>query len=268
MPSRARAAGGFSLFGLRPTPLTATIGVASIAAAANMAAAVAAPDAAPAPQTRLGASIEQSVQDRNQSLANQRRGAGAARAAPALAAEQRLKADLAGASARTGSRFRPAASPARTARRMFSEPSQYDDLARICQTMKPQRAAPVFERLDLDVQTEVARRMRERSTALIMSSMSPAAARAAQHGAGRPAGRDPSARAGRCRGARTGCSGPRARARPRRPCPCGMRRARRAGRLSARPVAAAGGGVAPAAVAPAAQAEGAADGIKPVPPKV
>jgi len=53
------------------------------------------------------------------------------------------------------------------------EPNQpYDDLARIYQTMKPARAAPIFEKLDLEVQTQVARRMRERSAALLMAAMS------------------------------------------------------------------------------------------------
>ena len=42
--------------------------------------------------------------------------------------------------------------------------------------MKPAKAAVIFERLDMEVQTEVAKRMRERSTALIVSNMSPNAA--------------------------------------------------------------------------------------------
>ena len=42
--------------------------------------------------------------------------------------------------------------------------------------MKPARAAPIFEKLDIEVQSQVARRMRDQVTAQIMSNMSPAAA--------------------------------------------------------------------------------------------
>lgn len=49
----------------------------------------------------------------------------------------------------------------------------YDNLARIYQTMKPGRAGPIFEKLDIEVQKEVATRMRERATAQIMANMSP-----------------------------------------------------------------------------------------------
>lgn len=50
---------------------------------------------------------------------------------------------------------------------------QYDNLARIYQAMKPARAAVVFEQLEMDVQMQVAQKMRDRSTALILASMTP-----------------------------------------------------------------------------------------------
>lgn len=48
---------------------------------------------------------------------------------------------------------------------------RYKQLAAIYQAMKPAKAAPVFEQLDLEVQVGVARLMRERATAGIMASM-------------------------------------------------------------------------------------------------
>lgn len=53
------------------------------------------------------------------------------------------------------------------------EVNQFDSLARIYQTMKPKRAAAIFEQLELRVQVEVASRMRERSVALIIAYMNP-----------------------------------------------------------------------------------------------
>ncbi|MCJ8157714.1 MotE family protein [Sphingomonas sp. LaA6.9] len=151
----------------RPSLLMLTAGVAGLSAIAN-AVAVAAP-AEQAPATRLGTSIQQSVRERDQALAQQKR-ALELREQAARASEERLKADM---QARQAAPQRPG-SPAAADAAPQSEP--YDELARIYQTMKPAKAAPIFERLDLDVQTEVARRMRERSTALIMSNMSAGAA--------------------------------------------------------------------------------------------
>jgi flagellar motility protein MotE (MotC chaperone) len=39
--------------------------------------------------------------------------------------------------------------------------------------MKPAKAAIVFEQLDLDVQLKVARKMRERSTGMMLAAMTP-----------------------------------------------------------------------------------------------
>lgn len=50
---------------------------------------------------------------------------------------------------------------------------RYVQLARIYQAMKPARAAPVFEKLDLKVQVGVARKMRERAAAAIIQAMAP-----------------------------------------------------------------------------------------------
>jgi flagellar motility protein MotE (MotC chaperone) len=44
--------------------------------------------------------------------------------------------------------------------------------------MKPAKAAVVFEKLAMDVQMKVAQRMRERSTAMILASMTPKGAAA------------------------------------------------------------------------------------------
>ena len=53
--------------------------------------------------------------------------------------------------------------------------------------MKPAKAAPVFEQLDLEVQYLVAKKMRERSAALLLAAMSPdAAAELSRRMAGRP----------------------------------------------------------------------------------
>ncbi|HEX7852879.1 MAG TPA: magnesium transporter [Sphingobium sp.] len=145
-----------------------TAGVAGLTAIAN--AVAAGTPASEQTPSRLGASIQQSVQERDEARVRQQRALDM-REQAVKASQARLKADLEG---------RQSASPASTADPRASssdrDPTPYDDLSRIYQTMKPARAAPIFERLDLDVQTAVARRMRERSTALIMASMTPDAA--------------------------------------------------------------------------------------------
>lgn len=153
----------------RPSLLAMTAGAAALSAVAN-AVAVAAPAAEPAPATRLGVSIQQSVRERDQALADQKRGL-ELREQAARATEERLKADLL---ARQSDAARPGAGG--NGAKAVEPDEPYDDLARIYQTMKPAKAAVIFERLDMEVQTEVAKRMRERSTALIVSNMSPNAA--------------------------------------------------------------------------------------------
>lgn len=151
----------------RPSLLSLTAGVAGLAAIAN-AVAAAAPPAEPAQATRLGTSIQQSMRERDQALARQKRGLDL-REQAARATEERLKADLLARQAEGGA-------PAGGAGKSAEQTEPFDELARIYQTMKPAKAAVIFERLDLEVQTQVARRMRERSTALILSNMSPGGA--------------------------------------------------------------------------------------------
>ncbi|AGH49087.1 magnesium transporter, mgtE intracellular region domain-containing protein [Sphingomonas sp. MM-1] len=156
----------------KPSLLSLTAGVAGLSVIAN-AVAVAAPTAEqPAPASRLGASIQQSVRERDQAIADQKRGLDL-REQALRASEARLKADLA---QRQAEAAQSASSSGRGGAQGGDGNDSYDDLARIYQTMKPAKAAVIFERLDLDVQTEIARRMRERSTAMIVSNMTPNAA--------------------------------------------------------------------------------------------
>lgn len=158
---------GYMPTGFRPSLLLVTAGMAGVTAIAN-AVAIAAPAAEQAPPSRLGNSIQQSVRERDQALAQQKR-ALQLREQAAKASEERIKADL---ESRQAEAAKPA--PATASGGKPNEANEpYDELARIYQTMKPAKAAPIFERLDLDVQTAVARRMRERSTALILSHMNP-----------------------------------------------------------------------------------------------
>lgn len=114
--------------------------------------------------TRLGVSIEADVAAQA-SVAARRSRTLDMREQAARAAEMRLKAGFAvreAAAAKAG-----AAVPAAPVG------EQYDSLARVYQAMKPALAAPVFEQLDMSVQLEVVRRMRDRSTAMLMGAMSP-----------------------------------------------------------------------------------------------
>ena len=149
-------------------PYALLLGAAGIGVIAN-ALALAAPAASdPAPATRLGTSLQDSMAQRDRTLAAEKRKL-EMREQAAKAGEARLAAEM---RARQGQAGGADAPPGGTV-----EPNQpYDDLARIYQTMKPARAAPIFEKLDLEVQTQVARRMRERSAALLMAAMSPNAA--------------------------------------------------------------------------------------------
>lgn len=150
----------------RPSLLVITAGFAGVTAFANAVA------ADPAP-TRMGVSIQQSMSERDQALAKQKRNL-EMREQATRAAEARLKASVEARKAPAPN----AANPANPGGAAPLDPNAqpYDDLARIYQTMKPARAAPIFERLDLEVQLQIARHMRERSTALILSNMSPNAA--------------------------------------------------------------------------------------------
>ncbi|MET1754381.1 hypothetical protein ABVV53_02715 [Novosphingobium sp. RD2P27] len=144
---------------LRPSLLMLTAAAAGASVLAN---GVSAANPAPsAPETRLGASIKQDFAQRDQEAARRAR-ALELREQAARAAEQRLQAG-------GGAPQRAAAnSPPRDANE-----ERFSELARIYQAMRPNRAAIVLEQLEMDVQVEVARRMRERSTGLILANMSP-----------------------------------------------------------------------------------------------
>lgn len=151
----------------RPTILL--LSAAGMGVVAN-ALALAAPQASdPAPASRLGVSLQDSMTQRDRMLAAERRKLDM-REQAAKAGEARLAADMRARQGQPGMAGGPPQGAA-------IEPDQpYDDLAHIYQTMKPARAAPIFEKLDLGVQTQVARRMRDRSTAMLLAAMSPNAA--------------------------------------------------------------------------------------------
>lgn len=151
---------------LRPSLLMLTAAAAGASVLAN---GVSAADPAPsAPETRLGASIKHDLAQRDQDAARRNRQL-ELREQAARAAEQRLQAGMGGAQPLPGARGATPPDP---------DEERFTELARIYQAMRPNRAAPVFEQLEMDVQVEVARRMRERSTALILASMTPSGAAA------------------------------------------------------------------------------------------
>jgi flagellar motility protein MotE (MotC chaperone) len=157
----------------RPTRLL--LGVATAAAIANAIAFAASPGIADVPgqqTTRLGASLQDGAAQRDRAAVADRRKLEmreqAVRAGEARLAGQ-MKQQQADAAAKPAG-----ADPAGGAGTATSVP--YDNLARIYQTMKPARAGPIFEKLDIEVQKQVATRMRERATAQIMANMSPAGA--------------------------------------------------------------------------------------------
>lgn len=155
----------------RPSLLMVMAAVATLSTVAN---AIAAAPASDLPQTRLGTAINQDLAKRDQSGAARNR-ALSLREQVARAAEERIKAN---ARARQQEAAAAAAATASAAPgdKAIAPNAQYDDLARIYQAMKPARAALVLEQLDMDVQMQVAQRMRQRSTAMILAAMTPAGA--------------------------------------------------------------------------------------------
>jgi flagellar motility protein MotE (MotC chaperone) len=142
--------------------------LAAAAGTAVLANAVNAADPAPQPaETRLGASIRQDFAQRDQEAARRKRELDL-REQAARAAEQRLQAG----NSQQG-QARPGAVPPPD-----PDEERYTELARIYQAMRPKPAAAVFEQLEMEVQVQVARRMRERSTASILASMTPKGAAA------------------------------------------------------------------------------------------
>ena len=144
----------------RPSLLVLLAGAAGLAAIGHGAAISAAAE----PETRLGASIQQSAVDRDKAAARRQRALDL-REQAAQATEARLQAAVPPAGSG------PQRSGAGGAEAEVED--QYDELARIYQSMKPAKAALVFEQLAMDVQMKVAKKMRERSAAMLMASMTP-----------------------------------------------------------------------------------------------
>jgi len=136
-------------------------------------------EATPPPATRMGAMVSDEIAKRDAQKKAQAR-ALELREQAAKAAQARLTKALKTAETKADTDEKGAAgAPQGKSPKDKSgeeEPDRIDTLARIYQAMKPAKAAPVFEQLDLDVQTQVAQKMRERSTALIMGAMTPQAA--------------------------------------------------------------------------------------------
>lgn len=156
----------------RPWLLMLTAGAASLTVVTSAMSAATEPNAAPPPTSRLGAGIARDIQDRDARAAQQAR-ALRLREQMVKATENRLKADM---DARARQDQAQAAQSAAATTAQPPEPNQFDALARIYQAMKPAKAAPVFETLELDVQVAVAKRMKDKATAMILAAMSPTGA--------------------------------------------------------------------------------------------
>ena len=141
--------------------LTLTAAMAGIAAIGNAVAAAAPTEPA---DSRLGLSVQQDLATRDRQAAS-RQQALDLREQAVRASAARIKAELEAS--------RAAAQPAASDGAQDAAPDSYADLASIYQAMKPAKAAIVFEQLDLDVQLKVARRMRERSTGMMLAAMTP-----------------------------------------------------------------------------------------------
>lgn len=147
----------------RPSLLMMTAAAAALTSVAH--AVVAATPPAKAPATRLGVAIKDDIATRDKSAASRARALDL-REQAARATEERLKAE---ARARQQQGDPAATGPVGPS----ADEAQYDALAKIYQSMKPTKAALVFEQLDMDVQMKVAQRMRDRSTAMILAAMTP-----------------------------------------------------------------------------------------------
>ncbi|MBR0550921.1 MotE family protein [Stakelama marina] len=158
----------------RPSLLMLTAGAAAISMVAHGVSA--SPNAAEeksakaAEQTRLGSAIETDLAERDKAE-NKRARALDLREQVLKASQKRIDARLKEkqAAQATGKDDKAKAAEA-------EQDATVDQLARIYQSMKAKKAAIVFEKLDLDVQLAVARKMRERSTAQLLAAMSPAGA--------------------------------------------------------------------------------------------
>ena len=128
------------------------------------------------PKTRLGSAIQSEIKDKEKT-ARERERALDLREQTLKASEKRLTDNLENQQEEAKSQETTEnAQKAGKTDKEAEEARTYEQLARIYQAMKPKKAAVVFEQLDLDVQIEVARRMRERAIAQILAAMTPAAA--------------------------------------------------------------------------------------------
>lgn len=164
---------------LRPSLLLVTAvaaGASALAQTASLGAQEQKPKAPADAQSRLGNIIGQDISERDRAFA-QRARAMDLRERSLRAAEEQVKSGAgqpAGAAASTGDAAGVVV------------PQPIEELARIYQAMKPARAAAIFSALEPDVQTQIARQMRNRSVALLMANMEPgAAARLSMRLAGR-----------------------------------------------------------------------------------
>ncbi|WP_307120183.1 MotE family protein [Sphingomonas kyeonggiensis] len=160
----------------RPSLLLLTAGVAGLAVVAN-AATIATGQQDTGGQTRLGNEITQDMSARDAAAARRKRGLDL-REQAAKAASARLAADAEARKKQDEAQQQMAGGPSGAPGAPNPADSQFDELARIYQAMKPKAAAVVFEQLDMEVQMKVAQRMRERSTAMIMAAMTPKGAAA------------------------------------------------------------------------------------------
>lgn len=169
--------------------LTGTVSLVSAGATVADHAKAPAPESAPEPTSRMGAMVADDLAKRD-AAARARARAIDLQEQAAKAAAARLQSALKRGGQPGDGAASPPAPTAQSAASASPQPDQFDTLARIYQAMKPAKAAPVFEQLDLEVQYLVAKKMRERSAALLMAAMSPqGAARLSMRMAGRPAPR-------------------------------------------------------------------------------
>lgn len=179
------------LLGMTAVAALMTCADTLVSAGATVAEQVKAPPSSPEPATRMGAMVADDLAKRDAAarararavdLQEQAARAAAARLQSALKSGAQLGDSASGGPAPPSGAPLPSGIPPTS-----PQPDQFDTLARIYQAMKPAKAAPVFEQLDLEVQYLVAKKMRERSAALLMAAMSPqGAARLSMRMAGRP----------------------------------------------------------------------------------
>ncbi|WP_422058411.1 MotE family protein [Sphingomonas sp.] len=158
--------------------LLITAAVATVGAVANGVDAAVAVGESVVPKTRLGSQIEGEIDAAQRKEAERRRALDLREQAlkAARLRLQRQQKDAETKAAAEGKAGADASAPGAPDAAPAAEEKRYSDLARIFQSMKPAKAAPVFEKLSPEVQFQVAQRMRDRNAALMMQAMSPDAA--------------------------------------------------------------------------------------------